>query len=59
MELGLSSLVSLGSRPQAWAAAAVEGATQAGVKVAMITGDHKQTANAIASQLGILNRKEC
>ena len=48
-------LVGIIDPPRTEAAEAVEGARQAGVRVAMITGDHKQTATAIARQLGILH----
>ena len=47
--LGLADAV----RPTA--AAAVDGLRRAGVDVAMITGDHPSTAEAIAAELGILD----
>jgi cation-transporting ATPase I len=47
--VGLADLV----RPSA--AAAVQDLAAAGVRVAMITGDHPSTAEAIASELGLLN----
>mgnify|MGYP000913100344 FL=1 len=40
-------------RPEA--AKAIQECKSAGIRVNMITGDHKDTASAIASQLGILN----
>ena len=48
-------LVGIIDPPRAEAAEAVENARRAGVRVAMVTGDHKQTAMAIARQLGILD----
>ncbi len=43
-------------RPEA--KAAIEQCHSAGIKAIMITGDHKDTAAAIASELGILQNKE-
>ncbi len=43
-------------RPQA--AQAVASARQAGVRVAMVTGDHPGTASAIARQLGLVDEDE-
>ena len=42
--------------PRAEAAEAVDRATQAGVRVLMITGDHPATATAIGHQVGIEDR---
>ncbi|MHB0869084.1 MAG: cation-translocating P-type ATPase [Chloroflexota bacterium] len=49
-----AGLVGIIDPPRPEAAEAVEGARRAGVRVAMITGDHRQTAAAIARQLHIL-----
>lgn len=59
-EQGLTfvGLVGIIDPPRPEAAEAVDGAYRAGVRVAMITGDHKQTAMAIARQLGILRRDQ-
>ena len=50
-----AGLVGIIDPPRAEAAQAVEDARQAGVRVAMVTGDLKQTAATIARQLGILH----
>jgi calcium-translocating P-type ATPase len=46
-------LVGMSDPPRAEAAAAVQSCRAAGIRVKMITGDHAQTALAIARQLGI------
>ena len=48
--LGLIAMV---DPPRPESAGAVENAAQAGIKTVMITGDHKETAVAIARQIGI------
>ncbi len=49
--LGLAGLM---DPPRPEAAAAVERCHRAGIQVAMITGDHRSTAVAVAEELGIL-----
>jgi len=51
-------LVGIIDPPRPEAAEAVNAARRAGVRVAMVTGDHKQTASAIARQLGIIRDGE-
>jgi cation-transporting ATPase I len=51
----LLGFVALADLVRSTAAAAVRTLRRAGVDVAMITGDHPSTAEAIASELGILN----
>ncbi len=53
-DLVFAGLVGMIDPPRPEAAQAVRDAARAGVRVAMVTGDHRQTAEAIASQLGIL-----
>jgi len=52
-ELTFIGLVALGDPPRPEAKAAVLAAKRAGVRVAMITGDHAETAAAIARAVGI------
>jgi Ca2+-transporting ATPase len=54
-EIGLTfiGLVALGDPPRPEAKAAVLAARRAGVRVAMITGDHAETAAAVARAVGI------
>ncbi|HEY2636747.1 MAG TPA: HAD-IC family P-type ATPase, partial [Solirubrobacteraceae bacterium] len=54
-DLELLGFVALADLVRSTAAAAVRTLRRAGVDVAMITGDHPSTAEAIASELGILN----
>ncbi len=51
--LQLLGLVGLEDPPRPHAAAAIAAVRHAGIKVAMITGDHPQTAAAIAREVGI------
>jgi Ca2+-transporting ATPase len=52
-ELRFLGFVSLWDAPRPEAEAAVRAARNAGIKVAMITGDHPATARAIAERVGI------
>jgi len=52
--LTLVGLVGLSDEVRPEAAGAVEVARQAGIRVVMITGDHQQTAAAMARELGIM-----
>jgi cation-transporting ATPase I len=54
-DLEVLGFVALADLVRSTAAAAVRTLRRAGVEVAMITGDHPSTAEAIASELGILN----
>jgi cation-transporting ATPase I len=54
-DLDLVGFVALADAVRPTAAAAVAGLRRAGVGVVMITGDHPATAEAVASELGILN----
>ena len=53
--IGLSGMI---DPPRAEAKGAVAKCQSAGIRVIMITGDHKITASAIAAELGILNKGE-
>jgi Ca2+-transporting ATPase len=53
-EMVFLGLVGMIDPPRPEAKSAVETSEQAGIKVAMITGDHPLTARAIARELGIL-----
>ncbi|MGE8079220.1 cation-translocating P-type ATPase [Peribacillus loiseleuriae] len=53
--IGLQGMI---DPPRAEVGLAVKESREAGIKTVMITGDHAQTAKAIASQLGILRGKE-
>jgi Cu+-exporting ATPase len=48
-----AGLVAVADRPHAEARAAVDALKQAGVRVTMLTGDRRTTAEAIAAELGI------
>jgi magnesium-transporting ATPase (P-type) len=53
-DLELLAIIGLEDPPRAHAAAAVAACRQAGMRVAMITGDHPATARAIAREVGLL-----
>lgn len=55
-ELTLSGIIGIMDPPKENAKEAIEKCKSAGIKVRMITGDHKDTASAIAKELGILNK---
>ena len=57
-DLTFIGMVGLKDPPRPEAAGAVERFRRAGVSTVMITGDHVDTAFAIASQLGIVKRRE-
>jgi Ca2+-transporting ATPase len=57
-DLVFVGLVGLIDPPKQGVKEAVETCQQAGIHVMMITGDHVETATAIASQLGIFNKKD-
>jgi calcium-translocating P-type ATPase len=53
-DIKLMGLVGLIDPPRPEAALAIEKAKEAGIRTVMITGDHAETAGAIAKELGIL-----
>ncbi|HNH49874.1 MAG TPA: HAD-IC family P-type ATPase, partial [Myxococcota bacterium] len=57
-ELQLLGLVGIADPPRPEAVAAVALARQAGITTVMITGDHPETATAIAREMGILRADE-
>ena len=54
-DLDLVGFIALADSVRPTAAAAISSLRQAGIGVVMITGDHPATAEAIASELGMLN----
>ncbi|WP_051712720.1 cation-translocating P-type ATPase [Spirillospora albida] len=52
-ELALTGFIGIADAPRPAAAGAIDRLTRAGIRVAMITGDHPATAQAIAADLGI------
>jgi magnesium-transporting ATPase (P-type) len=53
-EMTLLGLLGLEDPPRPEAAAAIAACRTAGIKVAMITGDHPRTAQAVAGEVGLL-----
>ncbi len=53
--LTLLALLALEDPPREGAAAAIAACRRAGIRVAMITGDHPDTARAIAAEIGLLD----
>ena len=56
--LGLLGLVALEDPPRTGAAEAIAACRHAGIRVAMVTGDHPETARAIAREVGLLGADE-
>ncbi len=57
-ELTLVGIVGLQDPPRPHAGAAIAACRRAGMKIAMITGDHPLTARAIADEVGLLGEPE-
>ena len=57
-ELILVGLVAMKDPPRLEVKEAVEKAHSAGIKIIMTTGDHKETAIAVAKEIGLINWKE-
>ncbi|HSR22861.1 MAG TPA: HAD-IC family P-type ATPase, partial [Candidatus Eisenbacteria bacterium] len=53
-DLTLVGVVGLSDEPRPEAAPAVEVARRAGIRVVMVTGDHRETARSVARELGIV-----
>ena len=53
-DLTLLGLVALEDPPRSGAAAAIAACRRAGIRVAMVTGDHPETARAIAREIGLI-----
>jgi magnesium-transporting ATPase (P-type) len=56
-DLTLLGLVALEDPPRPHAAAAIAACRKAGIKVAMVTGDHPETARAVAREVGLLDEE--
>jgi magnesium-transporting ATPase (P-type) len=54
-ELTLLGLLALEDPPRPGAAAAIAACRRAGIRVAMVTGDHPETARAIAREVGLVD----
>ena len=57
-DLIFTGLLGIMDPPRAEAIEAIEDCQKAGINVVMITGDHKDTATAIAKELGILHEND-
>lgn len=57
-DLTFIGLMAMKDPPRSEAIDAIKTANQAGIRVVMITGDHKNTAVAIGKQMGLLNDNE-
>ena len=57
-DLTLLGLVALEDPPRPHAAAAIAACRRAGIRVAMVTGDHPETARAIAREVGLTDGDE-
>ena len=57
-DLELLGLIGLHDPPREGVGKALEAARTAGIRVAMITGDHPETARAIALQVGLITSEE-
>lgn len=57
-DLVLVGLISLTDPPRVEVPMAIETAKQAGIKVAMVTGDHMLTAVAVANRIGLLEGRK-
>lgn len=58
INLQFAGLVGLMDPPREEASASIEECKTAGIRVVMITGDHKETAISIAKKIGILESKD-
>ncbi|MGF2944896.1 cation-translocating P-type ATPase [Mycobacterium sp. Lab-001] len=57
-DLTLLGLVALEDPPRQGAAAALAACRRAGIQVAMVTGDHPDTARAVAAEVGLLGPEQ-
>ncbi|AKS41869.1 carbonate dehydratase [Wenzhouxiangella marina] len=56
--LGMLGLVGFADAPRAEARGAVRSCQQAGIELKMITGDHAETARAVATELGLAGKED-